>query len=75
MLTTYADPVFDSLPVSAIDTALVMRVLEPKGRHQKPELSAIFTHPMILLVPRRIAGHEHTRQPRFSDRWRLRAIK
>lgn len=28
-LTTYAYPVFDSLPVSAIDTALVMRVLEP----------------------------------------------
>ncbi|WP_035551514.1 site-specific integrase [Burkholderia sp. 9120] len=28
-LSTYAAPVFDSLPVSAIDTALVMRVLEP----------------------------------------------
>lgn len=28
-LTTYAYPVFDSRPVSAIDTSLVMRVLEP----------------------------------------------
>ncbi|WP_433695309.1 tyrosine-type recombinase/integrase [Paraburkholderia phenoliruptrix] len=28
-LTTYAYPVFDSLPISAIDTGLVMRVLEP----------------------------------------------
>ncbi|WP_243856657.1 site-specific integrase [Paraburkholderia sp. BL6665CI2N2] len=28
-LTTYAYPVFNSLPVSAIDTALVMKVLEP----------------------------------------------
>lgn len=28
-LKTYAYPVFDSLPVSAIDTALVMKVLEP----------------------------------------------
>ncbi|WP_225032334.1 tyrosine-type recombinase/integrase [Paraburkholderia sp. XV] len=28
-LATYAEPVFDSLPVSAIDTALVMKVLEP----------------------------------------------
>jgi integrase len=28
-LTTYAEPVFNSLPVSAIDTALVMKVLEP----------------------------------------------
>ncbi|KWH01494.1 integrase [Burkholderia territorii] len=28
-LNTYAYPVFDSLPVSAIDTALVMKVLEP----------------------------------------------
>ncbi|CAJ3027091.1 putative phage integrase [Burkholderia pseudomallei] len=28
-LATYAYPVFDSRPVSAIDTALVMRVLEP----------------------------------------------
>ncbi|WP_454721851.1 MULTISPECIES: tyrosine-type recombinase/integrase [Cupriavidus] len=28
-LTTYAYPVFDSLPVSAIDTPLVMKVLEP----------------------------------------------
>lgn len=28
-LTTYADPVFNSQPVSAIDTTLVMKVLEP----------------------------------------------
>lgn len=28
-LATYADPIFDSLPVSAIDTALVMKVIEP----------------------------------------------
>jgi integrase len=28
-LTTYAYPVFDSLPVSAIDTTLVMKVLQP----------------------------------------------
>lgn len=28
-LATYAEPVFDLLPVSAIDTALVMKVLEP----------------------------------------------
>ncbi|WP_133647767.1 tyrosine-type recombinase/integrase [Paraburkholderia flava] len=28
-LKTYADPVFGSLPVSAIDTTLVMKVLEP----------------------------------------------
>lgn len=28
-LTTYADPVFNSRPVSAIDTTLVMKVLEP----------------------------------------------
>ncbi|MDW3687599.1 tyrosine-type recombinase/integrase [Cupriavidus sp. CV2] len=28
-LTTYAYPIFDSLPVSAIDTPLIMKVLEP----------------------------------------------
>ena len=38
-LTTYADPIFGSLPVAAIDTALVMRALEAIWS-QKPETAS-----------------------------------
>lgn len=38
-IATYADPVFGSLPVQSVDTALVMRVLEPMWS-EKPETAS-----------------------------------
>lgn len=77
-LTTYAYPVFDSLPVSAIDTGLVMKVLEPVWTAKTETASRVRGRIESVLDwatvrgyrsgenPARLKGHLDTLLPRRS---------
>ncbi|VWB81322.1 phage integrase [Burkholderia lata] len=83
-LTTYAYPVFESLPVSAIDTTLVMKVLEPiwttksetagrlRGRIESVLDWATVRGYRSGENPARLKGHLDTLLPRLS---RVRKVK
>lgn len=66
-LTTYASPIIGKLPVQAIDTALVMRVLEPVWREKAETASRLRSRIELILSWATVRGYRTGDNP---ARWR-----
>ena len=66
-LTTYAGPVFGRLPVQAVDTTLVMRVLEPMWREKAETASRLRSRIELVLGWATVRGFRAGDNP---ARWR-----
>ena len=67
ILNTYASPVFGSLPIQAIDTALVMKVLEPIWREKTETASRVRGRIESVLDWAKVRGYRAGENP---ARWR-----
>jgi integrase len=66
-LDTYVKPLLGDLPVSAIDTGLVLRVLEPIWTEKTETASRIRSRIELILDWARVRGYRHGENP---ARWR-----
>lgn len=66
-LSTYAEPVFDKLPVAAIDTGLVMKVLEPIWRTKTETASRLRGRIEAILDWATVRGYRSGENP---ARWK-----
>ena len=66
-LKTYAYPVFSALPVASVDTALVLKVLEPIWNDKTETATRVRGRIESVLDWARVRGHRHGENP---ARWR-----
>lgn len=62
-LSTYAFPVFGHLPVSAVDTGLVMKVLDPIWRDKRETASRLRGRIEVILDWARVRGYREGENP------------
>ncbi|WP_421021498.1 phage integrase central domain-containing protein, partial [Klebsiella pneumoniae] len=73
-LATYAYPVFESLPVAAINTALVMRVLEPLWTSKTETASRLRGRIESVLDWATVRGYRRRLQPQLGSHTRCRRL-